>query len=127
MESNQAARLGQAASEGDVHHLEKHGFPTFDQFLKNPEKYLGHSEEILSSADVGSHLLRQSNLVRKHKYEIMGYRVSTLTEVQKIMKDHGINPRTVDLRPQIQPLGGGQCDILVKFTTREEREHRAGW
>jgi hypothetical protein len=120
-------KLERAALSGDSEEFVKHGLPTFAEFSKNPKKYLGHSEELFESADAGSHILRKSNVVKRHRYEILGYRVNTLEEVQKIVLENGIDPQALDMRPQLEPLGGGQCDILVRFTTKEQRDKRAGW
>lgn len=102
----------------------KYGAPTFEEFRSNPEKWLGRDDDKFVSADKGSQVL--SN-VRKHIYEIEGYRCKTLEEVEKIAASQGIPLRSLDYRPELIPLGGGQADILVKFVSKDGREARANW
>lgn len=101
------------------------GMPTFDEFKKNPEKWLGRDDELLSSADVGCDRIK--NVVKRHIYEIEGYRTRKLEEVERIAESQGIPLKQLDYRPQIIPLGGGYCDILVKFVSKRERQKRSHW
>lgn len=102
----------------------KYGAPTFEEFKRNPEKWTGRHDDLLSSADKGSQILKG---VQKHIYEIEGYRCSTLEEVEKIAASQGIPIRSLDYRPELIPLGGGKANILVKFVSKDVRERRADW
>jgi hypothetical protein len=111
----------------DVDSNEVQGAPSFEEFARNKEKYLGRDDEKLSQADIGSHRLRNSNLVKKHVYEIAGRRCKNLEEVEREANNLGINMKDLDYRPEVIPLGGGHCDVLVKFVSKHERERRANW
>lgn len=100
-----------------------YGIPTFEEFSRDPEKWLGKSTEVFDTAEIGF-LGRERKNVRRHKFEIEGYRCATLEEVEKVALSQGIPLRELDYRPQMIPLGGGKCDILVKFVSKEDREKR---
>lgn len=103
----------------------KFGAPTFDEFVANREKYIGRDDDRFSEADRGSSHLK--SVVQRHVYEIEGYRCKTLEEVEKVARNQGINLRELDYRPEVIPLGGGKCDLLVKFISKDEREKRSNW
>lgn len=102
-----------------------YGLPTFEEFAKNSEKYLGRDDEKLGLADAGSRNLEKH--VQRHIYEIEGYRCKTLEEVERIAKSQGIPLRELDYQPMVQPTGGGKCDILVRFVSKAKREQRKLW
>lgn len=101
------------------------GAPTFEEFCRNPEKWRGREDDSLASADVGSQTLK--GMVKKHIYEIEGYRCKSLEEVERVARNQGIPIRELDYRPELIPIGAGKCDILVKFVSKQEREKRATW
>jgi hypothetical protein len=96
----------------------KFGAPSFDDFKKNREKWLGRDDEALGLADKGSGWA----FVKKHIYEIEGYRCKTLEEVEHVALCQGIPLRELDYRPQMLPRGCGKWDILVKFVPRKSRD-----
>lgn len=104
---------------------EAFGMPTFAEFAKNPEKWLGRDDDKLAWADAGSRALEKH--VQRHIYEIEGYRCKTIEEVEKIASSQGIPLRELDYRPSVVPTGGGKCDILVKFVNKADREKRKLW
>jgi hypothetical protein len=108
-----------------VRDLTKYGFPTFEQFNKNPEKWLGRDDDALASVDVGSHNLRK--IAKKYKFEIEGYRCKSLEEIQRVANSLGIKDKDLDYKPELIPLGGGDCEILVKFVSKQERQRRDKW
>jgi len=101
-----------------------YGAPTFEEFKRSPEKYLGREDENLSAVDKGSAIFKDSNMVRRHVYEIEGHRCKSLEQVTRIAAEQGIPIRELDYRPEVIPLGGGQCEILVKFISRMEKIKR---
>lgn len=103
----------------------KFGMPTFEEFAKNSEKYLGREDDAFAQIDQGSKNLDRH--VQRHIYEIEGYRCKSLEEVEKVARSQGISLGALDYQPQVMPLGGGKCDILVKFVSKAEREKRDLW
>ena len=105
----------------------KYGAPSFQEFKRNREKWMGRDDDKLASADEGSRVLKNGNRVKKHIYEIEGHRCKNLEQVEKTASNLGLNIKDLDYRPEVLPLGGGKCDVLVKFVSREERKRRADW
>lgn len=104
---------------------ESYGLPTFDQFVKNSEKYLGRDDDRFMEVDRGSKNLDRH--VQRHVYEIEGYRCKSLEEVERIAAQQGIALRELDYRPQVIPTGAGKCDLLIRFVSKETREKRKLW
>lgn len=104
---------------------EKYGAPTFEQFKKNRDKYLGSEDQTLATVDKGSHNLNR--VVNKYTYEIEGFRCDSLEKVEQIAADYGIPLRSLDYRPELIPQGGGKAKMLIKFVSKEDREKRALW
>ena len=106
--------------------LKKVGFPSFDEFSRNVEKYMGRDDDRLSEVDRG-HTDAIKTVVKRQVYEIEGYKCKTLEEVERIAKDRGIPLRELDYRPQLIPLGAGKADVLVRFVSKAKRETRGEW
>lgn len=104
---------------------EAYGFPSFERYQKERDKFVGHEEEILASADKGSTNLNRT--ISRHVYEIEGYRCKNLEEVERIAKSQGIDLRALDYRPELIQAGAGKFDIIVKFISKNEREKRKAW
>lgn len=101
------------------------GAPTFQEFVKNRDKWMGKDDEKLGLADTGSQILKKH--VKKHIYEIEGYRCKNLEEVERVAKSQGIPVSELDYRPEIMPMSGRKCDILVKFVPKHTRDKRETW
>ena len=99
----------------------KFGAPTFEQFCKNPERFRGRADDILSSVDRGSSIIGS---VQKQVYEIEGVRCSTLEAVEKVAADMGIPLKELDYRAELIPLPGQKSEILVKFVSKQDRMGR---
>lgn len=104
----------------------KYGAPTFEQFKSNRDKYLGRDDDTFNAIDKGSSNLAGS--VRKHEYEIEGYRCKSLEEIERVASEQlGINIKQLDYRPELIPQGGGKCNVLIKFISKGDREKRDQW
>jgi hypothetical protein len=100
----------------------KFGAPTFEEFKRNPEKYVGKSghHDTFASIDRGSKNL--ARYVKRHKYELLGYRTEKLEEIERIASENNITLK--DFTAECVPLGGGKCDILVRFVSPEGKYRR---
>ncbi len=107
-------------------YLKKAGFPSFEEFSRNVEKYMGRDDDRLAEVDAG-HGNALSKVVKKQTYEIEGYKCKTLEEVERIAKEKGIPLRELDYRPQLIPLGAGKADVLVRFVSKTKRQSRGDW
>lgn len=99
----------------------RYGFPTFDEFKRNPELLNGRDDEILASADAGSQWIKD---VKRHVYEIEGYRCKTLEQVEEIAARQGIPLRELDYRPVMTQAGAGKYDIIVRFVRKSMIDRR---
>lgn len=103
----------------------RYGVPTPEEFRKNPEKWLGREDEKFALCDKGSSLL--SRVVKRHVFEIEGYRCKTLEEVEKVALGQGIPLKDLDYEPELIPCGAGKYDVVVKFVSKKERQKREAW
>lgn len=97
----------------------RYGLPTLEEFCKNPTLWMGHDEDLLAQADVGSKLI--NGMVTKHLYEIDGYRCDTLEEVEKVAKSQGYQLKELDFAPVLIPQAGLKTEVLVRFTTKGKK------
>lgn len=113
--------------DGDIDimtEVQKVGF-TFEEFVKNREKWVGRDDEILTSADKGGS--ETNKKTRRHIYEIEGYRCKSIEEVERIAKSQGVPLKSLDYQAILVPNGAGKQDVLVKFISRAEMEKRKAW
>jgi len=103
----------------------KYGAPTFEEFKRNREKYIGRWDDGFSQIERGPDRFRKD--LRKIHYEIEGVRCKTLEEVEKRAAEMGINLNTEKYQPEMIPQGGGKYELLVKFVSTDERKRRREW
>lgn len=102
--------------------IQKMGAPSFEEFKRNRDKYMGRPDDVLSSVDQGGTMLK--GYMKKVRYELEGYRCATLEEVERVASSQGIELSDLDYRAVCVPQSGYTCDILVKFMTKAEYERR---
>jgi hypothetical protein len=100
-----------------VAHPEKYGAPTFEEFRKNPNKYMRGPEQSLTAVQNEGTI---RNLVERHKYFFrsgsgISYECKTLEEVQKVAHSEGVPTSLLDYDPQVVPLGNGKCEMKITF------------
>ena len=100
------------------------GMPTFDEFCRNREKYMGRDDDRLREVDRGSQTMKR---VKRHVYEIEGYRCKSLEEVERVALNQGIKLRELDYRPEVTQAGAGQFDLIVRFVSKSVRDKRNKW
>lgn len=98
------------------------GIPTFEEFRKNKEKWLGRDDDTLACVSKGGEGANRDT--HRHIYEIEGYRCKTLEEVERVAREQGIPLRSLDFRPIIIPQGAGKRNLLIKFISKDERTRR---
>lgn len=105
--------------------LKELGAPSFEDFKKNREKWVGKDDDNLGQVDAGSQNINR--YVQRHVYEIEGYRCETLEEVERVARNQGIPVRELDYKPEVLPQSGYKCDLLVKFVPKHVRDSRKDW
>lgn len=105
------------------------GFPTFDQFRKNPDKWRKGTNEVLEAADQSSVTFKSS--VKRQVYMWRNkYTCKTLEQLETICKSEGYSPKDLQMRPIVKPINGtsnqGQVEIVIQFWPEDEFEARGG-
>jgi len=98
---------------------------SFEEFVKNRDKYIGRDDEAFGWIDKGSTQL--GRYVRNQIYEIEGYRCDSLERVDEIASRMGYTRKELECRPEIIPLSGHKCDILCRFFSKETIKKREAW
>lgn len=105
--------------------LIKAGFPTFDEFKKNPDLYRKGREELLESADKSSQVFRDA--VHKQNYMWRdAYTCRTLEELERVCKSEGFEVNDCQMRPIVKSTSKGRVNITVQFWPANEFEARGG-
>lgn len=105
----------------------KFGVPTFDEFRRNKEKWLGRYDDEVAAIDRGDH-----NLGCPQRYYLWDgaeeYRVESLEQAERIAGDMGLSlHHDFIVDPQIQDDGPGSYYNKVTFRSRRAMERRNGW
>lgn len=106
---------------------EAHGLPSFSEFCKNPEKFLGRPDDIFICLDNIKSALQTRFKKDAIKYELFGYRTTRVEELQRMCQEMGLNPKDLDFTAHLIPQGGGSTDVLVKILSKSERARRDSW
>jgi hypothetical protein len=99
--------------------------PSFEEFKRNPEKWLGRDDDMFSEIDRGSTLI--SAYVEKQKYEFMGYRCNSLEEVERVASNMGYQKKDLTYVVETRPNTGYKCDLLFRIMPKSEKAKRDSW
>lgn len=109
--------------------LKSMGVPSFEEFEKDPDKYrkkfYGSEDDTLAWDDKGSTILKGK--VKKHHYEVEGYKCKNLEEVQRVAHNMGYKMSDLKAIRELVPHAGGWCDIRVKYLSPETYNRRNRW
>lgn len=100
----------------------KYGVPSFGQFKKNRQLYMGREDESMSQVSNGSKVL--GKYVKNHRYYFGVYKCHTLEEVERTALNHGIPLSDLVYVPELIPTGGQWADMKVTFMSKEEYNRR---
>lgn len=100
------------------------GFPTFEEFCRNPDRYRTKKDWVLGAIDEAGHSHR--HLLKSHKdatYEILGRTVKTLEEVERIANGEGYPIDHLEAKVKLLPDHGGsgsqkKARVHVVFTPK---------
>lgn len=105
--------------------LEKIGFPTIDEFKKNPDKYRKGVDELFASADAStqSNSLRKKLDSQKHMWRDQ-YLCSSLENLERIAKEEGFQANDLEMLPTVRKLHGtdeaGDIEIIIQWWPKGE-------
>lgn len=102
-----------------VAYLKSAGFPTFDQYAKNPDNYRETWEEVFQSLEEGPQLLR--DLTKgKHVLRVCGTKVDSVGQMIRIAKDMGFDLKKMTYTVNLEAVGNGQYVHHVNLVPKEE-------
>jgi hypothetical protein len=121
------ARLREIDFQKVVDDPKSFGAPTFEEFAKNPNKWLPRDEEVFDSIDNGPTDSSLRQYIDKFVYEIEGYQCHSIEEAYRVAKEQGIPLKSLDYRVQILPETSYKGKFLVKIAPKQEFEKRRKW
>jgi len=106
------------------------GFPTFDEFRRNPDKYRTRPEEILEHADGSTDIFRKALLTQKYFWRDQVDCGKSLEKIERICKEEGFSLMDLEMQPIVKPQNGtskdGDVVIEVHFWPKSEFRARGG-
>jgi hypothetical protein len=101
----------------------KFGMPTFSEFSKNKEKWMGRADDEIAAIDRGDPMLGC-----RQKYYVEQYRVESLEQAERIARDMGHDLfHDFVVHPQLRPDGGAGFYNEVTFRVKASLQKRASW
>ena len=98
--------------------LKSAGFPTFDEYAKNPDKYRDNWEEAFASIDNGPETLRNMT-AGKHVLYVTGRKVESIGQMIRVAKDMGFNLKMMTYKVNLENVGGGKYIHHVNLVPKE--------
>lgn len=97
------------------------GFPTFDEFRKNPDKWRESKSSFFESID-RSMVHDRKNLAKQKIYWRYGKEAFTLEKLEGVCKDNGYEIDQVDMLPfrMKNSSGTGKDEVLVRVFPKHE-------
>lgn len=103
------------------------GFPTFDEFKRNPDKYKIGGEQMLASVDrsITNDPQKRKQLVKQRYFWRQDQELKSLEAVQKRAREEGFDPdKDIEMLPGVRLIdgtsAGGRVEIHVHFYPRFE-------
>jgi hypothetical protein len=100
---------------------EAYGAPSFDQFVKNREKWIGRDDELMGLVDGGQSLIPGVKTQKYYFVPIVGgvngkpVPCKALVDVERMAKDCGATLRELDIQPNIENDGAGTYTLHIHF------------
>lgn len=104
--------------EAQVSFLTSVGFPTFDEYAKNPDSFKETWDESFSSIEEGPQLLRELTK-GKHVLSVAGKRVSSIGQMMRVAKDMGFRLDMMTYKVNLENVGAGQYVHHVNLVPKE--------
>jgi hypothetical protein len=104
------------------------GMPTFEDFRRNKEKYLGRKDDAVSAVDAGDRTLKCRQKYFMKDANGIRYSVCSLEEAERIALDMGGNlHQDFAIKPQLRPDDAGGFYNEVTFVSKAFLTKRANW
>lgn len=115
--------------DGLNHIIQNCGFPPFDEFKKNPDKWRRRGDELFQSADESSITFRK--LIKDTKYywkDVM--ECKSLEVVERVARDEGFSIDQLEMSPKKFAISGtneqGGIEMRIQFWPKEEFARMGG-
>lgn len=107
------------------------GFPTFDEFRKNPDKWRLRPEQLFESADASTQVPHFRKLVSTQKWQWKDqFKCDSLEQIERIAKEEGFQVQDLEMEPLVNRIHGtsadNQVEIVVRFWPKSEFKARGG-
>jgi hypothetical protein len=99
--------FGVPLTDEQLKYLRLSGFPTFDQFQKEPDKYRGGWEEIFACIENGPDILRNATK-GKHVLKVVGRRVESIGQMIRVARDMGFDLKKMTFEVNLEKASGGK-------------------
>lgn len=104
---------------------DQHGFCTFEQFRKNPDKWRENPEQSLASIEDGGTMFKDR--IRKMKYEFEGYACESVEGVQNLSRQMGFLDKDIVYYPVPHNHLAGKFDLLIRCFNKATVKGRSQW
>lgn len=98
------------------------GFPTFDEFRRNPDKYRDRPEQLFESAEASTQTFRRAVVKQKYCWRNT-YPCDSLEQIERIAREEGFNVNDLEMQPGVISKTGtnrDQVEITVHFWPKDE-------
>lgn len=95
----------------------KFGAPTFDEFVRNRERYIGRQDDLAIQVDKGSFMFKKDI---DYRYYIEGYRCDSLESVESTANSMGLNWGQMEISPEWREGISGRTEMHVHFHKKRE-------
>jgi len=106
-------------TEEQLRYLKSAGFPTFDEFRKNPDKYKDTWDSFADYLEKGPNTLRNHTKGR-HVYHVKGFRTDKPEKAIQMCMEAGWKPDSVEEKIDLESVGNGQFIHHVYITPKKE-------
>ena len=111
--------------EAQVRFLTSAGFPTFDEYAKNPDAFRETWEESFASIDDGPSILREMTK-GKHVLYVPGKKVDSIGQMMRVAKDMGFRLDMMTYKVNLENAGAGQYVHHVNLVPKEVPKIQGG-
>lgn len=107
---------------------DKHGFCTYEQFKKNPDKWRPHKDQLFRSVDKGAFDDNLKKSIADYRYYFEGYRCETMESVENLSREMGIKIGDVRIGAiHVEKVDNGKKRLHVHFMSAQTIEKRKTW
>lgn len=105
----------------------KYGLPTFEDYCKDRERYLGYSDQLFRTIDAGpQNAERLRKLMHKMRFRVAGHYVKTVEKLQSVAREEWGDDVKLEMYPQMLPIGGGKWECVVEVMPKSQGDALGG-